>query len=194
MKEETQTIPIVFMSVGDPIGMGLIGSLARPGGDLTGLMTFEASVAGKWLGMLKEFMPRLKRAAVLGNPKTTTYDYYLHSTESAASSLAIELMPSVVETADDIERLIRSFQRAPDIGLVVLPDPTALLHLKLIVALTAHHAVPAVYDRREYVAAGGLMSYGVDRIDEFRWTASYVDRILTRRQADRPSSARAHQV
>jgi putative ABC transport system substrate-binding protein len=178
MKQETQTIPIVFMSVGDPIGMGLIGSLARPGGNLTGLMTFEASVAGKWLAMLKEFVPRLKRAAVLGNPKTTTYDYYLHSTESAASLLAIELMPSVVETADDIERLIRSFQRAPDIGLVVLPDPTALLHLNLIVALTAHHAVPAVYDRGEYVAAGGLMSYGVDRVDEFRRTASYVDRIL----------------
>jgi putative tryptophan/tyrosine transport system substrate-binding protein len=178
MKQETQTIPIVFMSVGDPIGMGLIDSLGRPGGNLTGLMTFEASVAGKWLAMLKEIEPRLRRAAFVGNRRTTTYDYYLRSAEGAASSLAIELMPSVVENTADIERLMDSFERVSDTGLVVLPDPTTLLHLNLIVALAARHSVPAVYDRREYVAAGGLMSYGIDRADEFRRAASYVDRIL----------------
>jgi putative tryptophan/tyrosine transport system substrate-binding protein len=178
MKQETQTIPIVFMSVGDPIGMGLIGSLGRPGGNLTGLMTFEASVAGKWLAMLKEIEPRLRRAAFVGNPTTTTYDYYLRSAEGAASSLGIELMPSVVENTADIERLMDSFHRMTGTGLVVLPDPTTLLHLNLIVELAARHSVPAVYDRREYVVAGGLMSYGIDRVDEFRRAASYVDRIL----------------
>jgi putative ABC transport system substrate-binding protein len=178
MKQETQIIPIVFMSVGDPIGMGLIGSLRRPGGNLTGLMTFEASVAGKWLEMLKEIEPRLRRAAFVGSPTTTTYDYYLRSAEGAASSLGIELVPSAVENSADIERVMDSFDRTKDTGLVVLPDPTTILHLNLIVELAARHSVPAVYDRREYVAAGGLMSYGIDRVDEFRRAASYVDRIL----------------
>jgi putative ABC transport system substrate-binding protein len=178
MKEETRAIPIVFMSVGDPIGMGLINSLGRPGGNLTGLMTFEASVAGKWLEMLKEIEPRLRRVAFVGNPTTTTFDYYLGSAESSASSLALELIHRVIKDTADIEQLMASIEPVPGTGLVVLPDPTNLLHLNLIVGLAARHLVPAVYDRREYVAAGGLMSYGIDRVDEFRRAASYVDRIL----------------
>jgi putative ABC transport system substrate-binding protein len=125
LQRETRTIPIVFLSVGDPIGLGLIASLARPGGNLTGLMTFEASVTGKWLAMLKEFAPRLTRAAFLADPKTTTFDYYLQPAEGLALSLAIVLVPTPVENAAaDIERAIESFVRMPNGGLVVLPNPT----------------------------------------------------------------------
>jgi putative tryptophan/tyrosine transport system substrate-binding protein len=178
LKNETRTIPIVFLSVGDPIGLGLIASLARPDGNLTGVMTFESSVAGKWLVMLKEINPQLARAAFMGNPKTTTYDYYRRAADGAASSLGIESVPGIVATASDVERVIDSIAREPGTGLVVLPDPTNIFHQDQIIALAAHYKIPAVYDRREYVAAGGLMSYGVDRVDEFRRAAAYVDRIL----------------
>jgi putative ABC transport system substrate-binding protein len=191
LQRETRTIPIVFLSVGDPIGLGLIASLARPGGNLTGLMTFEASVTGKWLAMLKEFAPRLTRAAFLADPKTTTFDYYLQPAEGLALSLAIVLVPTPVENAAaDIERAIESFVRMPNGGLVVLPDPTNIRHRDLIIGLAARHAVPAIYDRREYVADGGLMSYGIDRVDEFRRAAPYVDRILRgAKPADLPVQA-----
>jgi putative tryptophan/tyrosine transport system substrate-binding protein len=137
--------------------------------------------------MLKEIEPRLRRVAFVGNPTTTTYHYYLRSAEGPATSPAVELMPGVVTNITDVERLMGSFDRVSDTGLVVLPDPTTLLHLNIIVALAARYEVPAVYDRREYVVAGGLMSYGIDRVDEFRQVALYVDRILRgARPADLP--------
>jgi ABC-type uncharacterized transport system substrate-binding protein len=145
LHRETHTIPVVFASVGDPIGLGLIASLARPGGNSTGLMTYEASIASKWLAMLKEVAPGLKRAAVMANRKTTTYDYYLRTAEAVAQSLAIELVPTPVENAAEIERAIESFARVPDSGLVVLPDPMTNLHAALIIALAARYRLPAVY-------------------------------------------------
>ena len=178
LKRETSTIPIVFTNVSDPIGSGFAASLAQPGGNLTGLLLFEASIVGKWMSMLKEIAPGFKRVALMANPKATPFDYFLRAAEIAASSLAIELVPSRVETAADIERAIASFARVPNTGLVVLPDPTNTLHRDLIVALAARHRLPAVYSGRDFITAGGLMSYETDRIDILRQAASYVDRIL----------------
>jgi putative ABC transport system substrate-binding protein len=175
---ENRTVPIVFVSVSDPIGSGLVASLARPGGNLTGLLLYEEGITGKWLAMLKEIAPRLSRAALMANPKTTPYDYFLRSAKVIAPSLAIELEPSPVGNAADIKRVVESFARAPNGGLVVLPDPATSVHRDLIIALVARHRLPAVYWARFFVAAGGLMSYGTDFIDQSRQAADYVDNIL----------------
>ena len=140
---------------------------------------YEASITGKWLAMLKEIAPRLARAALVANPKTTAYDYFLRAAEAMAPSLAIELVPSPVENAADIERAIGSFARVPNGGLVLPPDGTTIVHRDLIIALAARHRLPAVYAFRFFVAAGGLMSYGHgSQSTIFRQAASYVDRIL----------------
>jgi putative tryptophan/tyrosine transport system substrate-binding protein len=178
LQRESRTIPIVFVSVSDPIGSGFVASLARPGGNLTGVLQYEASITGKWLGMLKEIAPGLARAALLANPKTTAYDYFRRSAEALAPSLAIELVPSPVENATDIERAIESFARAPNGGLVLPPDSTTLLHRDLIISLANRNRLPTVYALRAYVTAGGLMSYDTDQVDVLRKAAIYVDRIL----------------
>ena len=178
LQREGPTIPIVFVSVSDPIGSGFASSLARPGGNVTGILQFEASITGKWLAMLKEIAPRLARAALVGNPKTTAYDYFLQAAEGTASSLAIEVVPGRVETAADIERVIVDLSHLPNSGLFLPPDTTTVLHRDLIIALAARHRLPAVYSIRFFVAAGGLMSYGIDQVEMFRHAASYVDRIL----------------
>ena len=178
LQRESRTIPIVFALVADPIGSGFVASLPRPGGNITGVMLYEASVTGKWLAILKEIAPRLVRAALVANPKTATfYDNYVHAAEAAAPSLGIEPVPTFVENASDIERAIASFGSAPNGGVVLIPDVTTTVHRNLIIALAARHRVPAVYYARYWVAAGGLMSYGNDFIDVFRQAASYVDRI-----------------
>jgi putative ABC transport system substrate-binding protein len=178
LQRETRTIPIVFVSVGDPFGAGFIISLARPGGNLTGLMTFEQGIAGKWVAMLKEVAPRLTRALFVGNPNITTYGYYMSAAEVASRALALELVPARIESISDIEHFIEVFARRPDGGLLVAPDLTTAAHGDLIVALAARHRLPAVYAFSYLVAAGGLMSYGTDRVAEMRQAASYVDRIL----------------
>jgi putative ABC transport system substrate-binding protein len=178
LQRESRTIPIVFVSVSDPIGAGFVASLARPGGNLTGLLQYEEGIAGKWLAMLKEIAPRLARAALVANPKTTAYDYFLRTAKAAAASLTIELVPNPVETTADIERAIASVARVPNSGLLLPPDTTTVLHRDLIIALAARHRLPAVYPFRVFVAAGGLMSYGTEQVDMFRQAASYVDRIL----------------
>jgi putative ABC transport system substrate-binding protein len=187
---ESRTLPIVFLYVSDPVGSGFVASLARPGGNLTGLLLYEASITGKWLAMLREIAPRMARAALVGNPKTPVYDYFLRSAQAIAPSLAIELVPSPVETAAEIERAIESFARTPNGGLFVPPNTTTTLHRDLIVALAARHRLPAVYAFRTFVSAGGLMSYGIDQVDMFRQTVSYVDRILRgAKPADLPVQA-----
>jgi putative ABC transport system substrate-binding protein len=177
LRRESRTIPIVFVGVSDPIGSGFISSLARPGGNLTGLLLYEEGITGKWLAMLKEIAPSLARAALIANPRRTPYDYFVRSAKSVAPSLAIELVPSPIENAADIERGIGSFAREPNGGLVVLPG-TPLEHRDLVVAIAARHRLPAVYYMRYFVVAGGLMSYGIDHIDQSRQAASYVDRVL----------------
>jgi putative ABC transport system substrate-binding protein len=178
LQRESRAIPIVFVTVSDPIGSGFVASLARPGGNLTGLLQYEASITGKWLAMLKEIAPRLVRAAFVTNPKSTAYDYFLRAAKAAAPSLKIELVPSPIGTAADIERAIESLARVPNGGLVLPPDSTTITHRDLIIALAARHRLPAVYSVRVFVAAGGLMSYGTDQVEMFRQAASYVDRIL----------------
>jgi len=184
LQRETRAIPIVFVNVSDPIGMGFIASLPRPGGNLTGVLHYEASIVGKWLAMLKEIAPRLTRAALFANRQTTSFDYFLKSGKAAASSLAIDLVASHVETAADIERAIEAFARVPNSGLLLPPDATTVVHRDLIIALAARHRVPAVYPLHVFVVAGGLMSYGTDQNDLFRLAASYVDRIL---RGDKPT-------
>jgi putative tryptophan/tyrosine transport system substrate-binding protein len=177
-QRQTRTIPIVFMGISDPISFGFISSLARPGGNITGFLLYEPSVVGKWLAMLKEIAPGLKRAALMINPAATTYAYYLPAAKAMAETLAIELIPSPVESAADIQRVMASIASVPNSGLVVPPDSTTTLHRELIAALAAGYRLPAVYSARANVAAGGLMSYGTDLYDQARQGASYVDRIL----------------
>jgi putative tryptophan/tyrosine transport system substrate-binding protein len=178
VRQETDVIPIVFVDVSDPIGPGFVASLARPGGNLTGLLTFEAGIVGKWLAMLKEIAPGLARVALVGNSKTTAFDYFLRAAMDAAPSLGIEMMPEQVETASDIERVVQTVGRISDSGLIFPPDTTTVLHRDLVIALAARHRLPAVYPFRFFVTAGGLMSYSTDFVFVYRQAASYIDRIL----------------
>jgi putative ABC transport system substrate-binding protein len=142
LQQQTRTIPIVFNGVADPIGSGFIASLARPGGNLTGLMLYEASVAGKWLAMLKEIAPRLTRVALVYNPRNIVH---LRAAEALAPSLAIEPVPSPVENAADIEHAIEAIARPPNGGLMLTPDLTTFVHRDLIIALATRYRLPAVY-------------------------------------------------
>lgn len=179
VQRETHSIPIVFTNTSDPIGEGLVANLARPGGNVTGALQYETGIVGKWLALLKEIAPHLTRAALIGNPKTTVFDYFLQGAEAAAPSLAIEIVPSPVENSDaDIERAIASFAAIPNGGLILPPDSTTISRRNLVVALAARYRLPAVYPFRIFVDAGGLMSYGTDFIEMFQLAASYVDRIL----------------
>jgi putative ABC transport system substrate-binding protein len=153
LQRETRTIPIVFINVSDPVGSGLVASLAQPDGNLTGLMLYEEGITGKWLAMLKEITPALSRAALIANPKRTPYDYFVRSAKSAASVLGIDLTPSPIDTAMDIEGVILSLAREPKGGLVVLPG-TPVEHRDLVISLTARHRVPAVYPFRFLLQKG----------------------------------------
>ena len=178
LQRESRAIPVIFLEVSDPINSGFVASLARPGGNLTGLLLYEEGITGKWLAMLKEIAPHLARAALLANPKTTAYDYFLRTAASVVPSLAIELVPSPVASAADIELTIESFARMPNGGMVVPPDSTTFFHRDLIIRLGAQHRLPSVHSARHWVEAGALMSYGIDRVDAFRQAASFVDRVL----------------
>jgi ABC-type uncharacterized transport system substrate-binding protein len=180
LQKETSTIPIVFTYVIDPIGAGFIASLAHPGGNITGIMAYEESMVGKWLGMLKEIAPQTKRVAIVGNPKTAVYyDYLLHGAEAAAPSLGIEVIASRIENdAADIERAIAAVASKPNGAMVLLPDSTNVVNGNLIISLAARYRVPAVYNFKFQVRAGGLMSYGIVNADHYRQAALYVDQIL----------------
>ena len=180
LQRATSVIPIVFVNVADPIGSGFVASLARPGGNITGVVLFEASICSKWLSMLKEMAPRLTRAALVLNPKTAPYyQFYLRAAEAAAPLVGIELEFSPIENElAEIERSITSFARLPNGGLIIGPDTTNTLQRAQIIALAARHHLPAIYSNRLFVVDGGLMSYSTDRVDQFRQAATYVDRIL----------------
>ena len=180
LQKATDTIPIVFVFVTDPIGAGLIKSLPHPGGNITGFEVWEPSVAGKWLGMLKQIAPKTTHVGLLGNPKTAAYyDYLLGETTAAASSLGIELIASRIENdAGDIERVIKIIADAPYGSMAVVPDSTTDNKRDLIISLAARDRLPAVYPYRFFVNAGGLMSYGVVNADQYRQGATYVDQIL----------------
>jgi putative ABC transport system substrate-binding protein len=178
MRREAGTIPIVFVDVSDAIGPGFVASLARPGGNLTGMISFEPGIIGKWLAMLKEIAPNITRVGLLGNPKTTAFDYFRQAAVQAAPSLKVELVFREVTTATDIENVIGGFAAAGNFGLIFPPDSTLALHRNLIIALPTRHRLPAVYPFPIFVEAGGLMSYSTDFVHNYRLTASYVDRIL----------------
>jgi len=180
-QRETSTIPVVFIGIADAVGQGFVRTLAQPEANLTGLTMFEASVAGKWLSMLKEIEPQIARVGLVANPKTAPYfDFYLKGAELAGPSLAIEPVLIAIENdAADVRRAVDVFARGVSKGgLVVLGDSTTNAHRDLIVSLAAQYRLPAVYWHRFIVAAGGLMSYGVDWVHEFGQVAFYVDRIL----------------
>ena len=180
-QQETRTIPIVFIGIADAVGQGFVLSLKHPGGNLTGLTMYEASISGKWLEMLKEIEPQLARAAFVLNPKTAPYyDFYMRGAKSAGPSLGIDPVLIPIENdAADIERAISNFARATLKGGLVVPgDSTTNAHRDLIVSLAAQQHLPAVYTNRFFVTTGGLMSYGVEWTHEFEQVAFYVDRIL----------------
>ena len=191
LKQETRSIPIVFVGVSDPVGSGFVTSLARPDGDLTGMMQYESGITGKWLAMLKEVAPALAHVAFVANSKFRGYEYFWRSAEAAARALAIELIPKqITNNAADIENAIESFAQMPKGGLLFVPDATIIAHRDLVIALAARYRLPAVYPWRYFVTAGALMSYGIDNIDVLQKAASYVDRILRgAKPADLPVQA-----
>ena len=176
--QATRTVPIVFVAVIDPVGGGFVDSLARPGGNTTGFTLFEYGISGKWLELLKEIAPRVTRAAVLRNPAIASGSGQLGAIQAVAPSFGVELSPVNVRDAGEIERAVAAFARSPNGGLIVPASAAAQLHLDLIITLAARHKLPAAYADRIYVTGGGLISYGPDRIDQYRRAAGYVDRIL----------------
>ena len=174
----TRTVPIVFPVASDPVAAGFVESLARPGGNATGFMMAEYSVSGKWLELLKQIAPGVTRAAVIRNPATSGGIGEFGAIQSVAPALNVEVIPINVRDAGEIERTVTTFARASNGGLVVTSSGLAANHRDLIIALAAQNKLPAVYFERSFVAAGGLMSYGPDYIDQYRRAASYVDRIL----------------
>jgi putative ABC transport system substrate-binding protein len=175
---ETSSVPIVFVQVGNPVGIGLVGSLARPGGNITGFASNEAGLAGKWLELLKEISPSLRRVVVIHNQAEPQSALYLSTVEAAAPKFAVQLILASVNNAAEIEYALDEFAREPNGGLIVLPSLITAVHRELIVAAAARHRLPAVYPFRYFIAAGGLLSYGVDPIDLYRRAGGYVDRIL----------------
>jgi putative tryptophan/tyrosine transport system substrate-binding protein len=186
--QATRTVPIVFPFAVDPVGAGLVDSLARPGGNATGFMIFEFSVGGKWLELLKSIAPSVTRAAVLRTQGSGTSQFA--AVQTAAPSLRVEVNPINLRDAGEIERAVAAFARSPNGGLVVTGTLAATLHRNLIITLAARHKLPAVYPDRIFVAGGGLISYGPDRVDQYRRAAGYVDRILKgEKPADLPVQA-----
>ena len=185
----TRTVPIVFPIATDPVAGGLVESLARPGGNATGFMSFEIGVSAKWLELLKEIAPGVKRAAVL---RTTTAagPGYFGVIQAVAPTLGVELRPIDMRDPGEIERAVIAFASEPNSGLIATPGGGVLQHRKLIVALAARYRLPAIYAYRSHVMSGGLMSYGLDNLDQYRRAAGYVDRILRgEKPADLPVQA-----
>ena len=188
--QATRTVPIVFPVIADPVAGGFVESLARPGGNATGFMLFENSISGKWLELLKQVAPGVKRVIVLWEPTTPTGPAQFSVIQAVAPSLNVEVTSLNKRDAGDIERAVAAFARAPNGGLIVTPGVVADLNRDLIITLAARHRLPTVYYDRSFVAAGGLVSYGPDRIDMYRQSAGYVDRILKgEKPADMPVQA-----
>ena len=175
---ETRTIPIVFAGLGDPVASGLVARLDRPSGNITGFADFEPSLGGKWLELLSQIMPGLKRAAIMFNPDTSTASTFMASLETAARSLKVEPIAALVHSDVEIDAAIIALGREPPSGLVVVPDIFTVPHRAPIISAAARNNVPAVFNESDFVRDGGLLSYGVDLVDSFRGAATYVDRIL----------------
>ena len=188
--EITKSVPIVFVLVADPVGAGLVDSMARPGGNATGFTAQEYGLGGKFLELLKEIAPGTNRAAVIRDPVTTVGIGTFGAIQNAAPSVGIEVHPVNVRDAGEIERAIVAFARTSNGGLVVTASPLAFVHRDLLIALAARHKLPAIYPTREFIIRGGLFAYGPDTLDQYRRAAAYVDRILKgEKPADLPVQA-----
>jgi putative tryptophan/tyrosine transport system substrate-binding protein len=180
----THTVPIVFTIVTDPVGAGFVDTLARPGGKTTGFMTFEFSIGGKWLELLKQIAPGVTRVAVLRDAAQGAATSLFAAIQAVAPSLRVEVIPLNMRGAGEIEQSVETFARSPNGGLIPMASGAVVRHRDLIVTLAARHKLPAVYWERFFVTAGGLISYGPDLVDQFRQAAGYVDRIL---KGEKPS-------
>jgi len=178
LQQASRTVPIVFVNVTDPVGRGYVASLAEPGGNATGFTSFEFGIGGKWLELLKQIAPGVARVAVLRDPVITAGMGYLAAIHALAPSFGVEVSPVDVRVKSDMERAIAAFARTPNGGLIVTPDPAAIAHREVIIALASQYRLPAIYPFRYFAAEGGLISYGPNAIEQFRRAASYADRIL----------------
>ena len=178
IRQVTSTIPIVFVSVADPVESGFVESLARPGGNITGFSNFEASMGGKWLEALKQIAPRVTRVVAVLQIETAANAGFLRTAQSAASSLGVTLTAASVHNAAEIETALTALSAQSNCGLIVMPHPVTVTHREVILKLATRYRLPAVYAFRYHVAEGGLMSYGIDIVDLYRRAATYVDRIL----------------
>jgi putative ABC transport system substrate-binding protein len=178
--QQTSTIPIVFFSVGDPVGEGFVARLSRPGRNVTGFINMEASMSGKWLELLKEVMPSVARVAILFNPATAPRggSYYFDPFKAAGQALGLETVAALVHDTSELESVIAAQASKPNTGLVVMSDVFPLVHRTEITTLVGRYRLPTVYPYREFAQIGGLLSYGNDLRDNYRRAASYVDRIL----------------
>jgi putative tryptophan/tyrosine transport system substrate-binding protein len=182
LQRETREVPIVFVAVSDPIGSGFVASLRQPGGNLTGFLFYEEGIVGRWLAMLKEISPKLKRAALIGH--SSILPYFDRSARPSAAALQIELVPSPHETITDVERIMESFSQSAGGGLAFLPDSVISINRDRVIALAERYRLPAIYASRLIARSGGLMSYDIDIQEMFRQGANYVDRIL---RGDKPA-------
>jgi putative tryptophan/tyrosine transport system substrate-binding protein len=177
--QQTRTIPIVFAMVADPVGSGFVATLSRPDGNVTGFAAIEGSLAGKWLELLKEIAPRINRVAFLFNPATAPFaKYYLNPFKAAAASFAVEAIVAPVRDISELESVVAAQAREPNSGLIVMPESFLIVHRAEVTSLAARYRLPAVYPYRQFAELGGLLSYGFDRLDNFRRAATYADRIL----------------
>jgi putative tryptophan/tyrosine transport system substrate-binding protein len=190
LQRATRTVPIVFVSTPDPVGAGFVESLARPGGNTTGFTPYEYGIGAKWLELLKQVAPSVTRVAILRDPAITAGIGQWGAIQSVSPSFGVELRPVDVRDAGEIERALAVFASSPNGGLILTGSALAIVHRDLIIALAARHRLPAVYYERYFAAAGGLVSYGADVVDQFRLAAGYVDRILKgEKPADLPVQA-----
>jgi putative ABC transport system substrate-binding protein len=186
----TRRLPIVFMTVADPVGAGYVASMARPGGNTTGFMLFEYGISGKWLELLKQVAPGMKRTAVFRDPAIAAGIGQFAIIQSVAPSLGVDVIPFGIANAAEIERSVATFAASPNGGLILTASALSTTHADLVIALAARYRLPAMYTTRAHVARGGLMAYGSDLIDQTRHAAGYVDRILKgEKPADLPVQA-----
>jgi putative ABC transport system substrate-binding protein len=190
LQQVTRTLPIVFVAVIDPVGAGVVDSLARPGGNATGFLVFEYSLGGKWLELLKQIAPGVTRVVVLRDPEVPSGIAMFGAIQNAAQSLGVEVTPAIMRNVSEIERAVAVFAGSKNGGLIVTPGASASVYRDLIVTLAAKHKLPTVYPWRFIVASGGLMSYAPDPVEDFRRAADYVDRMLKgEKPADLPVQA-----